>query len=95
MMGDSVSHWLGRNTQLGYCWKFSQQNSVLSSAVLQREGQAEGYHVRDGTFGLKLCGHINQPAVLHVDQKSVLSREICSNNWDGCVGNDKNPAKHA
>ena len=93
-MGDGVSHWLWRNTWLGYCWKFGQQSSVLSSAVLQR-GRAEGYHVRDGTFGLKLSGHINQPAMLHIDQKSVFSQEVCSNDWGVCIGNDKNPEKHA
>ena len=40
-MGDGVSYCLGRNTWLGYCWKFGQQSSVLGSAVLQREGRAE------------------------------------------------------
>ena len=94
MMSDGVSHWLGRDTRLGYYWKFGQQSSVLSSVVLQREGQAEGYHIRDGTFGLKLCGHINQPSVLPVDQKSMFSQEVCSNDWGGCVSDDKNPAKH-
>ena len=93
-MSDGVSHWQGRDTRLGYSWKFGKQSSVLSSAVLQR-GRAEGYHMRDGTFGLKLCGYINQSSVLHVNQKSVLSQEVCSNDLDGCVGNYKNLAKHA
>lgn len=67
MISDGVSHWLGRNTQLGYCWKFDQQSGILGSVVLQREGRAKGYYVRDGTFSLKLCSYINQPAMLHVD----------------------------
>ena len=61
-------HWLHEEKHTAWLLLQTGQKSVIfSSIVLQRERWAEEYHVSDGTFGLKFCGHINQPAMLYVD----------------------------